>query len=483
MKTPQNQTKLLIEELIKLEKCGKYEDALAELQDIWEDKTTLPNVDEFEPRVAAEILLRCGSLFGFLGHNEQIPNAQEKSKNLLTEARQRFLEIYDVEKIAECENYIALAYWRTGELREAEVWTEESLSRNLSETSEIRVYCLLIKNMVLFSNEDFENVQLGLKRVESLFNKYGDNFLNGSYYTNLGLTLKNLGNTSDALKELELARSYHQKSGHQIYLGTVENNLAQLYKEEGKFLEAHLSVDNATEIFSQINDRTRKGFSLDTKAQIYFAEDKFDEALETADNAIEILKRSENSAYLVETYLTKIKILIAMDDISSALLCFGDAIQIARTQISEESANNLANEFETEIRKKILPVISNIFSEKEIKNEDLQLVLPPSISRYHRYQVVRIKHNHLAKVGLKPEMLAIVVDAEVKKGDLVAITEIKDGSVRCGFYDADFGMVCLEGIDSEPQLLNENEIKILGKIVGVCDPKIKVDGKLEVKPI
>ena len=81
---------------------------------------------------AAEIILRCGALIGFLGHNKQIPNSQEKSKNLLTEARKRFLDIYDVEKIAECENYLARAYWQTGELAEAEIWIDEALSRNLS---------------------------------------------------------------------------------------------------------------------------------------------------------------------------------------------------------------------------------------------------------------------------------------------------------------------------------------------------------------
>ena len=58
--------------------------------------------------------------WGFLGHSRQIPDSQEKSKNLLTEAHNRFLDIYDIEKLAECENYMSLAYWRSGELVEAE---------------------------------------------------------------------------------------------------------------------------------------------------------------------------------------------------------------------------------------------------------------------------------------------------------------------------------------------------------------------------
>lgn len=83
MKTLHIKTKVLLKKLFEFERCGKYEEGLAELHDIWDDTTTFPNVEEFEPRLAAEIILRCGSLIGFLGHNKQLPNAQEKSKIFL----------------------------------------------------------------------------------------------------------------------------------------------------------------------------------------------------------------------------------------------------------------------------------------------------------------------------------------------------------------------------------------------------------------
>ena len=121
MKTLHIKTSKLCERLFKLERQGRYEDALAEIGDIWHDKTGLPDVEGLKPHLAAELILRCGSLFGFLGHNKQIPNSQEKSRNLLTHARSLFIEIYNVEKIAECENYLALTYWRTGEINEAKV--------------------------------------------------------------------------------------------------------------------------------------------------------------------------------------------------------------------------------------------------------------------------------------------------------------------------------------------------------------------------
>jgi tetratricopeptide (TPR) repeat protein len=483
MKILHTQATVLLKKLFKFERCGKYDEALTELRDIWDDTTTFPNVEEFEPRAAAEIVLRCGSIIGFLGHNKQIPKAQEKSKNLLTEARNRFLDIYDVEKIAECENYLALAYWRTSELNEAESFIEEALSHNLTISNDTRIYSHLTKSLIFLSSGKYEEIVKDCAKLEDDFRKYGDAFLNGSFCTNLGIAYQELGKTSEALKNFELARYFHQKSRHQTYLGTVENNLAQLYKLVNRFAEAHKVVNNSTKIFKQIKDRTREGFSLDTKAQIYFAEGKYADALTLAEKSISILTKSENKAYLVESYLTKIKTLIYSDDFSAATFCLVDAVQLAKTQISENAAKDLIREFETTWKEKSSPVIEETFPEKEAFTENLELLLPPSISHYTDFQGVWIKNNHLESVGLRKDSLAIVVQEKIKRGDLAAISEIANDSISCGFYDSGFGIVCLEGANSEVQLFDEKDIKILGKIVGVCKSEKSADGKMIVEPI
>jgi tetratricopeptide (TPR) repeat protein len=484
MKILHTQATLLVKRLFRLEKCGRYDEALAELKDIWKDTTTFPDVEEFEPRIAAEIILRCGSLIGFIGHNKQIPNSQEKSKNLLTEARNRFLDIYDVEKIAECENYLARAYWQTGELVEAETWIEEALSHGLSNSNCIRLYSYIIESKVDFANSKYEKILQNFAKLENDFLNYADDCLRGDFYNHYGLALRNIGKTSETLEKYRLAKQFFRKAGHQIYLGTVENNTAYLYKSQNRFTEAHESIDNATNIFKRIKDRTREGFSLDTKAQIYFSERKYTDALTTSEKAITILKKSENKAYLVETYMTKAKTLIYLeDDISAATVCLAEAIQIAKTNISEEAAKNLVREFEKTRQEKDSPVIEEIAAEKTTFSENLELLLPPSLAHYNDLQGVWIKNNHLESVGLRKDSLAIVVQEKIKRGDLVAIAEIANDSVSCGFYDSDFGIVCLEGINSELQLFDEKDIKILGKIVGVCNSEKTPDGKMIVQPI
>lgn len=471
--------------LFRLERCGRYEEALAELRHIWEDYNFSPDITAFAPREAAEILLRCGALIGFLGHNKQIPKSQEKSKNLLTEARSRFFEIYDVEKIAECENYLALAYWRTGELVEAETWIEESLSQNLPASSHIRLHSYIIKCLIYIPAKKHLEIISLLNTLEKDFSACKDDCLKGDFYNHYGLALKNIGETSRALEKLETARHFHRKAGHLIYLGTVENNLSQLYKSLKRFPEAHKTIDSATKTFRHIKDRTREGFSLDTKAQIFFDEEKYQEALEVIEKAILILTKSENAAYLVETYLSKAKILLYQENLTAAFLCLSDAVQIAKAKISEEKAVALVKEFEELLSEKAAPVITKTFSEKEnsAQEEPLELILHPTIAHYQEFQGVWIKNSHLESFGLQKDSLAVVTRTEIKRGDLVAINEIATDSVLCGFYDSDFGLVCLEGIDEEPRLFDENDIEILGKIVGVGKTDKNSKGKIQVNPL
>jgi len=470
--------------LFKLERCGKYEEALAELRHIWDDTSSFPDVTGLTPRAAAETVLRCGALIGFLGHLKQIPNSQEKSKNLLTEARNRFLDIYDVEKIIECENYLAAAYTRTGEMVEAEIWVDEALSHKTSQPCDAWLYANITKSLIFMADGKFQEILDHLLPLESEFLKFGNFFLLGNFSNNLSVAFKDLGRRPEALKYLEAACSYFQKSGHQIYLGMTENNLSQLYKDEKKFELAHQTIDSATRIFKKLKDRTREGFSLDTKALIYIAQARYREALEIIERAIQILSKGENASFMLETYLTKVKILLYLEDFTAAVMCLSDAVQLAKTKVSEEKARNLVKEFEQMLEEKDSRVLNRTFSETASgMSEKLELVLHPTIAHYHDFQGVWIKNSYLESFGLQKGSLAVVTKVDLKRGDLVAISEIATGAVMCGFYDSDFGLICLEGIGEEPRFFADTEIEILGKIVGVGKTSQNSEGKIEVKPL
>lgn len=472
----------LIENLLRLERSGKYEEAFAELGNVWLDKSKLPDIENFDKRTAAEILARCGNLIGLLGNVKLIPNAQENSKNLLTEAYTRFQEIFDIEKIAECENYLAMAYWRTGELNEAETWLDQSLSHHLPNSSDARLYTHITKSLLNLSRKNFDEIVSYLTPLESYFRKYGDDFLNGSFCCNLGIALKNTDNLPEALRYFELAKYHHGRSGHRIYLATVENNIAFAFKHQQKFSKAHEAIDNAIKIFKNTNDRTRYGFAYDTKALIFVDESKYKEALDAIEKGISILEKTENADCLVETYVTKFKTLLLSDKTFEATKCLSKAVHIAETKIGENKVREIIGEYEATRNRKDAPLLKNIYTEKQLADEDLELVLSAELSHYSEIEGVWIRNKELESIGLTKGSLAIVVREDFGKGDLIAITELDSEAVSCGFYDFDFGIVCLSGIDSEPRLFDKGNVSVLGKIVGVAKQKDE-NGKMYVEAI
>jgi tetratricopeptide (TPR) repeat protein len=475
----------LLREIFSLERSGQFDHALQELRGVWDDTTEQPDVRDLDTRLTAETYLRCGALIGFLGHIRQIPTAQERSKNLLTQSRSLFLELYDPEKIAECENYLALAYWRTGESNEAMSWIEEAQSHKLPEKCDARLYSFVIRDLVLLSQKNFVEVCSNFVVLKHLFADDVDTFLTGSIYNNFGLAAKNLGDTDAALSALKKARDLFTSSGNKLQMALAENNLSQLYKAEKRFGRAHAAVDRSIELYREIKDRTREGFTWDTKALIYFDEGKFSAALATVDKAIAILGRSENYAYLTETIATKARIQLFSNDFSTATLTLLEAVDLAKIRIGETAAMNLIREFEQSLkdRNDQKKQRTDEAERTGLASGDLKLILPPTIAHYDDYQGVWINNSDLESYGLTRGSLAVVVPCSVKRGDLVAVIESETDLVSCGFYDADFGIVCLEAGSSEPQLFSESDVKIIGKIVGVCDVQANADEAMSVRPL
>lgn len=487
MNSPQtNSSKLpaiVLQRIVELERRGKYDEALSEISGLWDDILNPPDVSALEPEVAAEMLLRCGSLIGFYGHSRQIREAQQLSKDLLFDAKGRFLDLEMHEQAAECDTSLALACWRSGELLDADIWLDEAMLYDLADSNQARLFTYVTRSLINLSNRKYaDNLELA-SLIEADLRLHADSYLNGNFCVNIGLSLKNEGRISEALGEFELARFYHERSGHRIFLATVENNLAQLYQLEKRFDRAHDCIDKATEIFIEIGDKTREGYSLDTKALIYFAEGRYQEALEAIEKAIAILERTENSAYKMDAYVTKSKILLYLRDFTSAVLSLLAAVDIAQVHIGEERARNLIAEFEKTLLERDAASRDHPNNKNTPIAEDLQIVLPPSLAHYEDYQGIWITNKHLESIGLAKGSIGIVVDEAITRGDLIAVVETENNAVSVGFYDSEFGIVCLSGIDSEPNLFVENEVRILGKIVGFCRSSDSDNGKLVVEPI
>ena len=410
----------------------------------------MPALDGTSQEERAELLLRYGALIGFCGHVSQIASSQEQSKDLLTKAIAEFIDLGNEEKIAECENYIALAYQRVGELNESLVWLESSSQRNCSTTSGARLHSHLVRSLVDLEKKEFEKNIAFLSGLENAYLENGDPFLLGNFYTNLGVSLKDTGHFPQALRCLKLSRHYNRKAGHKIYQGTSENNLAEFYWLTGDFEKAHRAIDSATRIFRGINDKSREGFSYDTKANIFLAEGKLVNALRAIEKAIDILKRGENASFHAEAILTKAKALLYLDRFSDAIISLVDAVEIVRVKVGETAAKKRIEEFAA--------VLLEVSKPRAIKADTrssaggLNLCSPRSLLTIHRIPGSGCTTRISTVLGLPKGSLAIVVDEEVTRGDLVAMEYPKTGAVRCGIFDREFGLVCLDNGDGEPAL-------------------------------
>jgi hypothetical protein len=62
----------VLSEVYRFERQGKYDSALEKLQPYWNDYTRPPKIKGLPREEASELLLRCGSLLGFVAKSRRV---------------------------------------------------------------------------------------------------------------------------------------------------------------------------------------------------------------------------------------------------------------------------------------------------------------------------------------------------------------------------------------------------------------------------
>src|SRR5436190_3766633 len=94
-----------------LEEAGEFEEAAETLSPFWTGPLNRPEIKGLEPRAKAELLLRSGTLTGWLGSAKQVSGAQEVAKDLVSESATVFENLGLIEKVAEARVDLAICYW------------------------------------------------------------------------------------------------------------------------------------------------------------------------------------------------------------------------------------------------------------------------------------------------------------------------------------------------------------------------------------
>lgn len=320
----------------ELEDKGEYEEARAVLSDLWKRIGEHPQVTGLQSSVAAEVLLRVGVLTGLVGNKNQVTDAQEIAKNLISESLTIFKLLSYKKKIAEAQTELALCYWRTGEYNEARDVLTETLSR-LTTDSELRAKALLRLAVVERSATAYTEALRILTEGALLFQKINNQTVKGSYHVTLGNVLENLweserqGEYLDrALIEYAAASFHFEEAKHRCYRANVENNLGFLYFKINRFKDAHDHLEKARRILTTLRDSVTIAQVDETRARVFLNQKRYSEAERIAQSSVRTFERSDRKLLLAEALVTHGTVLARLRKYSAALATFRRAIDLSQ---------------------------------------------------------------------------------------------------------------------------------------------------------
>ena len=274
----------MIERAKALEETGRYEEAAGALSHVWAGPGARPEVTGLEPSIAAELLLRAGTLTGWVGSAKQIEGAQEEAKNLIGEASALFASTGEQARAANASIDLAICYWREGALSEARVILKDVLDR-APDSADVTSRALLNMSVVEVSANRYRDALACLERARPIFDAKEDAVSKGRFHNQLALVLRNIGsdeNRNDlleaALIEYAAASGYFEQAGHSRYVARVANNVGHLLFRLGRYDEAIQHMDRARALLISFSDSGTVAQINEDRARVFLAMNRHLEA-------------------------------------------------------------------------------------------------------------------------------------------------------------------------------------------------------------
>ena len=285
---------------------GQYEAAREALGELWRGIGQRPEVKNLPPNVAAEVLLQCGALTGWLGSAGNVSGAQERAKDLLSEALRKFKSQGQRAKASEAQYELGYCYWRLGAYDEARVVLEEALELLTDADIELKAKILIRRSIVEQCENQFHEALCILKEAETVFAS-ADDGLKGRWHSERGLILARLADkegsaahTDRAIIEFTAAIYHFEQAGHERYRAAYLNNLAMLLYRVGRYRDAHEHLDRAGATLRILNDTGLLAQVDETRARVFLAEKKYGEAERVITRAVRTLEQGGESALLAD---------------------------------------------------------------------------------------------------------------------------------------------------------------------------------------
>jgi tetratricopeptide (TPR) repeat protein len=323
--------------------AGQYEAAREALGELWPGIGERPEVKQLPPVVAAEVLLQCGVLTGWLGSARSVTGAQERAKDLLFEALRAFKSQGKTSKVSEAQYELGMCYWRLGAYDEARVVMREALKPLGDDDAELRAKILIRLTVVeVWANRYYEALEI-LKEAEPTLESAND-ATKGRWHgqrSTIYLWMASTGNVEyvdRAIIEMTAATYHYERAGHERYCAINLNNLAFALYKIGKYPEAHEQLDRAREILSRLQDHGIIGQVDETRARVLVAEQRYEDADRVIQGVIRTFERGGESALLADALTVQGVARARLGNQESSLHILRRAVQIAHDAGAEASA-------------------------------------------------------------------------------------------------------------------------------------------------
>jgi len=314
---------------------GDYAAVQETMRPLWKRVGEPPKTTGLEPSVAAEVLLCAGTLTSWIGSKNQIRDAQELAKNLITQSMTYFESSRDVTKVAIAQSEIAYCYYREGTLNEARSWLHDAL-RKLTFEGAARARALLKLTTVECSAGRFHEALQLLNDNEALFRKITNHTIKGGYHSELAIILRNLATTENrpeyfrrAINEYKEAENQFRLACNQIFRADVINNVGFLLFKLSRYKEAHKYLNEARRLTTRFKEKARTAQIDESRAQVLIAEGRLIDAERIARRAVSASKKSGHFCMMAEALITEGVALARLGRTARAHLIFRQAIESA----------------------------------------------------------------------------------------------------------------------------------------------------------
>ena len=321
----------------ELEEAGEYQAAREALGDLWQGLGVRPTTHGWPLEMKAELLLRTGTLTGWLGSANQVSGAQEAAKDLISESAALFEQQALSEKVAEARVDLAICYWREGALDEARVTLRLALDALGDLDSEQRLRALLNTAIIEQVATRYNEALRIYRESAPLFDSSNNNSLKGKFHNSYAIVLKGLGLSQEredyidhALVEFEAARFHFEQAGNKRFRARVENNEGFLFASLGRFKEAYEHLDRARALHVSVGDHGGAAGADDTRAQVLLMERKNEAAEKTARAAVRFLETGGEQSILAEALTTHGKALARLNQYDGARKALDRAMELAQ---------------------------------------------------------------------------------------------------------------------------------------------------------